>query len=180
MEGVNVVGQLVPNVQWVEALQHQAAPHGLRRLQEVFGHAISGLPLPSRFTSLVDEGSFQQAVREYIAHVNRWLRLVRLAVRRRYPLQVTTYEEVHLNIGRFEDWIRLLVPFTSLRGLRSIAHHPRCNSRRCLLYGCQFRSTHDEASILVYPDYLYVERNTNNRIVRILHLEFSEDEDWDN
>ena len=180
MEAANIGGQLVPAVRWVDALQHHVAPHGLRRLQEVFGHAISDLPLPTRFSSLADEELFQQAVRDYIAEAYRWLRLVHLAIRRRYPLQVTTFEEVHTNIVRFEDWIRLLIPFTSLRGLRTMAHHTRCNSRRCLLYGCRFRPTHGEASILVYPNFLYVQRNANNRIVQILHLEVPEDENWDN
>ena len=167
-------------IRWVEALQHQAAPHGLRRLQEVFGHAISGLPLPSRYTSLSSEEAFQQAVRDYITQANRWLRLVQLAIRRTYPLQTSTHDEVQMNIARFEDWVQELVSFTSIRGLRSIQHHPRCSSRRCMLYGCRFRPIHDEASILVYPEFLHVERNANNRVVMILHLEEPEDDNWDN
>ena len=180
MQAAEENDQPAPVVRWVEALQHRAAPHGLRRLQEVFGHAISALPLPTRYTSLAREEEFQQAVRDYIRLVYRWLRLVRLAISRTYPLQTTTYEEVHVNIARFDDWVQELVPFTSLRGLRTLNHHPRCNSRRCLLYGCRFRPTHDEASILIYPEFLYVERNANNRVVMIIHLEDPEDENWDN
>ena len=166
-------------VRWVEALQHQAAPHGLRRLQEVFGHAISGLPRPTRYTSLASEEDFQDAVRGFIAEARRWLQVVRSAVRRIYPLQTTTFDEVLVNITRFDDWILQLVPFTSLRGLRTMQHEVRCASRRCLLYGCRFRTVHDEASILVYPDFLFVERNANNRIVRIIHLDVPDADVWD-
>ena len=72
-------------VHQVEALQHLAAPHAVWRLQEVFGHAVSDLPLPSRFTQLRVEEDFQRQLRFYICEAYRWLRLVRDSVRRVCP-----------------------------------------------------------------------------------------------
>ena len=154
----------------VEALQHVTAPHALRRLQEVFGHAVSDLPLPGRYTRLRVEEDFQRQLRFYICEAYRWLRLVRASVMRVYPNQVVTYLEVHENVALFDEWIMALDPFTSIRGLRTLQHQNGCISRRCIVYGCSLRTVHDEFSVRVYPDHLHVVRNTRGRIVSIIHL----------
>ena len=157
----------------VVALQHQASPHAVRRLQEAFGTVVTDLSLPGRFTSFAEEAQFQRQILRYIARAYFWLRLIRRAVRRVYPYQTITFVEVDENVLRFDDWIQVLIPYTNLQGLRTLQHHPRCRSRRCLIYGCTFRPAHDEASVLIYPEYLFVERDVNNRITRITHC------DWD-
>ena len=157
----------------VVALQHQASPHALRRLLEAFGTVISALPLPGRFTSFAEESQFQQEILRYISMANLWLRLIRRAALRVYPTQMNTHTELNENELLFDSWIQELIPYTSLRGLRTLQHHPRCRSRRCLIYGCTFRTVHDEASVLLYPDYLFVERNESGRITMITHC------DWD-
>ena len=147
----------------VPKLQTITTAPAIRRLQEVVCQEFLDLELPNRYTSLTKEEEFQCQVRRITSYAGKILRVMN-----KIPEQEGAVER--RNVILFSSWMNQMDRFTSQQGLRPLQHTPRCISRECFVYGCQFHATNDLYSVRVYRNYLDIVNGSDGTIKEVYYL----------